>query len=101
MPDPADGIFRQRVASGDPRTGRVVIWTRVTVEEGREPTVTWWLKDTSPNGRRQTGTIKALAERDWTVSIGVRELEPGQRYEYGCEVYGERSEVGRTRTLPA
>jgi alkaline phosphatase D len=101
MADPAEGtVFRHGVASGDPLADRVVIWTRVTTDGG-EPTVTWWLEDIAPNGRRQTGTITALAERDWTVAVHVEELEPGHRYRYGFEADGEHSEVGRTRTLPA
>ncbi len=100
MPDPAEGIFQHGVASGDPQTDRVVIWTRVTTDDGAEPPVTWWLEDAEPDGRRQTGEVVAPADRDWTVAIDVGGLEPGRRYRYGFEALGERSTVGRTRTLP-
>jgi len=84
---PEGNLFQHGVASGDPMQDRVIIWTRITTDDDddREPTVTWWLKDIEPNGRRQTGTIKALADRDWTVAVDVGQLEPGHRYEYGFE----------------
>jgi len=100
MPDFAEEtIFRHGVASGDPLTDRVIIWTRVSTDDGSEPTVAWWLEDAA-GGSRQTGTVVARAEHDWTVAVDVGELEPGHRYRYGFEAAGQNSVVGRTRTLP-
>ena len=101
MADQTGGtIFQHGVASGDPLADRVVIWTRVTTEDGSESTVTWWLEDAADERRRLTGTITALADRDWTVHVDVEGLEAGHRYRYGFEANGEHSEIGRTRTLP-
>ncbi len=101
MADRAGGmIFRHGVASGDPETDRVIIWTRVTTDDGGEPQVTWWLEDAGSSGHRQTGATIARADRDWTVAVDVDGLEPGRRYRYGFEALGESSVVGRTRTLP-
>ncbi len=46
-------------------------------------------------GETQTG-----ASRDFTVKVDVPGLEPGTAYYYRFESLGERSAIGRTRTLP-
>jgi alkaline phosphatase D len=99
--DPERSIFRHGVASGDPAQDRVVIWTRVTTDEGGTVPVSWWLEDAdeAPTARRE-GETEAGPERDWTVSVDVEGLAPGRRYRYGFGALGESSPVGRTRTLP-
>src|SRR5690348_582368 len=94
--------FRHGVASGDPTTNRVVIWTRVSGGEGDAPIAVRWrlaeAEDGRPAGHGQT---LARAEADWSVSVDVGGLRPDTRYTYEFEVDGERSPTGRTRTLPA
>jgi alkaline phosphatase D len=99
--EPVGPIFRHGVASGDPLQDRVVIWTRVTTEDGRPVSLAWWLEDAAePQRRRRSGDVQATADRDWTVSVDVDGLEPGRRYRYGFAALGETSVEGRTRTLP-
>jgi len=95
------GLFRHGVASGDPLTDRVVIWTRVTTPDGA-PAATGWVTATDPElgDVVASGTAVAEAEHDHTVSIDVTGLEPDTTYFYGFESAGERSPVARTRTLP-
>jgi alkaline phosphatase D len=95
------GVFRHGVASGDPLSDRVVIWTRVTSDGSSPIPVRWHLVDAAdPSRLERQGLAEAAPERDWTISADVAGLEPGRRYTYGFEALAERSVVGRTKTLP-
>ncbi len=105
------GAFVHGVASGDPTSDSVVIWTRVT-PTGRDypgeidPDATArfelsWTVSTAPPtddadagiGTRawdraavvQTGAFDAGAETDWCVKVEVRRLTPHLRYHYAFE----------------
>jgi alkaline phosphatase D len=104
-PDPTVRLFRHGVASGDPLTDRVILWTRVTPPATRSATgpidVQWMIA--SDEGLRQIvarGTAQAAVERDFTVKIDAGGLGPGRTFHYGFIVGGERSPIGRTKTLP-
>jgi len=89
-------MFRHGVASGDPWTDRVVIWTRL--EEPRE--VGWTVaRDEALRDVVASGVASAEAEHDLTVKVDVAGLEPDTTYHYFFEA-NETSPVGRTRTLP-
>jgi alkaline phosphatase D len=95
------GVFQHGVASGDPLTDAVVIWTRVTVAEP-SATVRWTLaRDPGLADVVRAGETSAEAEHDHTVHVDVTGLEPATGYHFGFEAAGERSAVARTRTLPA
>ena len=97
----ADGTFRHAVASGDPESDRVVIWTRISGAE-RPQDVEWIVaRDTDLRDRVASGVIEAGPERDWTVNVDVGGLEPATPYTYAFRVGDGWSPVGRTRTLPA
>ena len=103
--DPAVRVFRHGVASGDPLTDRVMLWTRVTPPATRSATgpidVQWVIA--SDEGLQQVvarGTAQAAMERDFTVKIDAGGLGPGRTYHYGFVAGGERSPIGRTKTLP-
>jgi alkaline phosphatase D len=94
-------IFRHVVASGDPLADRVVLWTRVTTDAPRPIDVRWKLaRDPDLGEVVAEGLELAEPEHDRCVHVDVGELEPATRYFYGFEALGERSPVGRTRTLP-
>ncbi|MFE9083600.1 alkaline phosphatase D family protein [Brevundimonas sp. NPDC003935] len=98
----ADSVaFAHGVASGDPGTDRVILWTRVTPGEGFNGpiSVTWRVLDgeaVAASGRFETGP-----ERDYTVKIDAAGLRPGRDYRYDFAVGETRSPIGRTRTLAA
>ena len=94
-------VFRHGVASGDPRTDRVLIWTRVSGGSGEVP-VRWTLS-ANPTFTRilGRGETRTGAARDFTVKVDVTGLAPATTYYYRFEALGARSVVGRTRTLPA
>ena len=97
----AEVAFAHGVASGDPGTDRVILWTRVTPSESFNGpiSVTWRVLDgeaVAASGRFETGP-----ERDYTVKIDAAGLRPGRDYRYDFAVGETRSPVGCTRTLAA
>lgn len=93
--------FRHGVASADPLPDGVLLWTRCTTD-AREPiAVDWWVS-AAPDGAVVVarGTAEAAPERDHTVHVEARGLEPATTYWYGFGVGDVRSPVGRTRTAP-
>jgi alkaline phosphatase D len=104
-PDPALRLFRHSVASGDPLADRVILWTRVTPPPTRSSTgpidVQWLIaSDDRLSQVVGRGSAQAAAERDFTVKVDAGGLRPGRTYYYAFTAGGERSPVGRTKTLP-
>jgi alkaline phosphatase D len=101
----ADSVFAHGVASGDPGSNGVVIWTRVTPPPAlasRNVNVRWEVTTDSPSPLVvRSGATRTSAARDFTVKIDVGGLQPGRPYQYRFTALGESSAVGRTRTLPA
>lgn len=92
--------FRHGVASGDPLTGKVVIWTRVSGLAGA--TEVDWVVAADPALAQvvRRGKASTDASLDYTVKADVGGLKPGREYFYGFRVGAAASPVGRTRTLP-
>src|SRR5689334_1588621 len=102
--------FAHGVASGDPRSTSVVIWTRVTPTAastpgsgaGPEVTVRWQV---STNNRFtsivRSGDVRTGAARDHTIKVDVTGLKAATTYYYRFVFGSSRSAVGRTRTAPA
>jgi alkaline phosphatase D len=94
-------VFRHGVASGDPLTDRVILWPRVTSVRAA-PGVRWEVaRDAAFTRPVASGLTQTGASRDFTVKVDAGPLAPGTNYFYRFEALGERSPVGRTRTLPA
>jgi alkaline phosphatase D len=93
--------FRHGVASGDPLADRVILWTRVTTRADAIERVRWSIATDERMQRVvDRGEVSALPGRDHCVKVDALGLEPGRTYYYRFEARGERSPVGRTRTLP-
>lgn len=96
--------FLHGVASGDPLTDRVILWTRVTPPQnwtGSIP-VTWEVSETpSFSTIVASGTFTTDASRDYTVKVDATGLQPGRWYYYRFKALSATSPTGRTRTLPA
>ncbi len=96
--------FYHGVASGDPLTDRVIIWTRVTPEEmNGEPVEVSWQVATDPllENVVQSGNFTTGPERDYTVKVDVAGLTAGTTYYYGFSAMGTNSLTGKTKTTPA
>jgi alkaline phosphatase D len=97
-------VFRHGVASGDPLSDRVILWTRVTpAHDATDPVdVAWTVADDENLSRVVTrGSVRAIEDGDFTVKVDAAGLTPGRPYYYAFEAGGQRSPVGRTKTLPA
>ena len=93
--------FDHGVASGDPLSDGIILWTRVSgASEGSLPVR--WLLASDPDMKRIVHHGIAWTDdwADYTVKADVRGLAPGTTFHYCFEIDGVRSPVGRTRTLP-
>ena len=101
--------FTLGVASGEPVSSGVVLWTRLAPEPlggggvGAEPVdVGWEVAEDEAFGRVvQRGTVVARAAWAHSVHVEVSGLEPARWYFYRFMAGDEVSPVGRTRTAPA
>ncbi|MFI5203374.1 MAG: alkaline phosphatase D family protein [Flavobacteriales bacterium] len=93
--------FYHGVASGDPSSTSVIIWTRVTPEMMNEVDV-WYEFANDKNFKEivKSGVVKAVNEEDYTVKVDIHELEPDTYYYYRFKALGGKSITGRTHTLP-
>jgi alkaline phosphatase D len=93
--------YRHGVASGDPLADRVILWTRLTTEATAAVQVLWQVAlDESFATVVASGITTTDSTRDWTVKVDAAGLDAGARYVYRFDVGGQRSPVGRTKTLP-
>ena len=94
--------FYHGVASGDPLTNQVIIWTRVTPEDSiaRIP-VQWEISENENfNPILTSDTISTSPTKDYTVKVDVKGLSPGKYYYYRFRALEKTSPTGRTKTLP-
>jgi len=98
---PSHARFDHGLASGDPLTDRVILWTRVSPAE--EAVAVEWLiaRDEALTDVVAEGTTTARAEHDHTVHADACGLEPATTYHFRFAVDGAASPIGRTKTLPA
>ena len=96
--------FYHGVASGDPLSDGVILWTRVTQRAKTNDSklrVRWTVAtDKDLHNVVAKGETFALKERDFTVKVDVRGLEAGKTYFYGFKALGRDSIIGRTKTAP-
>ncbi|MEV4556302.1 alkaline phosphatase D family protein [Kitasatospora sp. NPDC049285] len=102
--------FLHGVASGDPLSDGVLLWTRVTpVPEavpgsgvGPDTEVVWQIAaDRNFTTLVASGSVTASAAADHTVKADVRGLRADTAYWYRFQAGGATSATGRTRTAPA
>jgi len=94
--------FYHGVASGDPLSDRVIIWTRITPQDfGQTLTGTYHVAtDDQFSNIVANGNFSTDSTKDFTVKIDVTGLNPNTFYYYEFEHNGSYSLVGRTKTLP-
>ena len=95
--------FALGVASGQPRSDRVVLWTRLTgAALPSRVDVQWELAHDEAFKRIAARGVEA-AEAEWAHSVHAEPagLEPARSYWYRFSALGQVSATGRTRTAPA
>ncbi|HVF04824.1 MAG TPA: alkaline phosphatase D family protein [Frankiaceae bacterium] len=90
--------FAHAVASFDPTSDAVLLWTRLTGATTAEWVVA---RDATLHDVVARGTETTGPDRDWTVTVDATGLEPATTYWYRFTAGDDVSPVGRTRTLPA
>lgn len=100
-PDGSSSVFKHGIASGDPLSDRVIIWTRVTAPAPGTINVDWEVASDEGFGIIVArGTASTGSERDYTVKMDVTGLQAASTYFYRFAMGNEISPVGRTKTLP-
>jgi alkaline phosphatase D len=109
---PLGNPFTVGVASGDPSSDGVVLWTRLAprplADDGlgampSHPVEVEWELATDEGFRQveQRGRSTAVPEAAHSVHVELTGLRPGGEYFYRFRAAGYLSPVGRTRTAPA
>ena len=90
--------FPHAVASFEPTSTGILLWARLRTGATR---VRWSIaRDATLQDVVAEGEAETSAARDHTVVVDVDGLASATTYWYAFELDGERSPVGRTRTLP-
>ena len=101
--DPPEGaVFVHGIASGDPLSDRVMLWTRITDDSQPASVAVSWLVASDPqlNNIVASGMGDTDAARDYTFKVDVTGLAANTTYYYRFGALGQASQVGRTKTLP-
>jgi len=96
--------FTYGVASGDPLSDRVILWTYAKVADSNAAVpLTWQVAtDSSFASIVSSGSVEALPANGFTAKVDATGLTAGASYFYRFrDAAGTPSTVGATRTLPA
>ena len=94
--------FKHGVASGDPQSDRVILWTRISSAASGAVAVRYVVaRDTELEERVLEGEAQAHPDRDYTIKVDAAGLDAGTSYYYRFSAEGWDSPVGRTRTAPS
>lgn len=92
--------FSHGVASGDPLSDRVILWTRIDTDATQDIEVSWFVADDSKfSNVVQSGTVSTGAASGYTVKVDASGLLPNRRYYYRFQCAAIASPAGRTKTL--
>src|SRR5215211_7871520 len=95
-------LYPQGVASGDPDSGSVILWTRRPFEKGERQILTVEVAE-DEGFRRVVAQARAPVSpaTDWTARVLVGGLKPARVYWYRfTDADGNGSRIGRTITAP-
>jgi alkaline phosphatase D len=94
--------FEHGVASGDPSSSAVIIWTRVQpLKNVNDAQIMWELSSNRDFTEvLRTGLVTTQRNQDFTVKVDVQQLNPATVYYYRFSGANNISQMGRTLTLP-
>jgi alkaline phosphatase D len=95
--------FAEGVASGDPASDSIILWTRVSSTQSPSLQLTVEVAEDVDFARVvASAVVQARASSDYTCRVLVGGLRPSRTYWYRFTMKdGSGSRVGRTRTAPA
>lgn len=100
-PGGTTSLFAHGVASGDPLSDRVILWTRISVASPGTLNLSWEVASDANFGVIVArGEASTGPEQDYTVKVDATGLQPSSVYFYRFYVGLEPSPTGRTKTLP-
>jgi alkaline phosphatase D len=92
--------FLHGVASGDPLSDSVILWTRATPDKNQEITVSWEVAtDSEFKTLVHSGSAKTNTSKDYTLKVDVQKLNAGTQYHYRFKSGASTSPSGVTKTL--
>lgn len=94
--------FEHGVASGDPLSDRVIIWTRVTPSKKTDTITLSYEVATDEKFTKivRSGDANTNKDRDFTLKVDVQKLSANTKYFYRFKVGDTTSSIGKTKTLP-
>lgn len=96
--------FTHGIASGDPLSDRVILWTRLLPGDGQhhEHLACMWQVALDPDFKQlvSSGNTSTSVRQDYCVKVDATGLAANQKYFYRFIAAGVSSPVGMTRTLP-
>lgn len=93
--------FQHGVASGDPLSNAVIIWTRVSTGQQAATVKYFMASDNEMKNIVKSGTVTTDGSKDFTVKVDVTGLDAAKTYYYRFETNGCKSVIGRTKTAPS
>ena len=97
--------FSHGVASGDPQSDKVIIWTRaIPLDTQANSSIRVQFEvatDANFANITNRGESDVNADTDFTLKVDVQNLSSDTTYYYRFSSNGETSTVGRTKTLPS
>ena len=96
-------VFQYGVASGDPLTDRIILWTHAKIPQSTDSVSLTWQVATDAAFSSVVSTGQVLATRDtaFTAKVDATGLSAGSTYYYRFfDSAGSISVTGTTRTLP-
>ncbi len=93
--------FTHNVASGDPLSDRVILWTRATADQAGDFYLFYFV---SPNADMRSpvagGSVLVRADNDYCCKVDATGLQPGRTYYFQFFYRDSRSPIGKTKTAP-
>jgi len=104
LAEASGSAFQHGVASGDPLSDRVILWTRISPANPAlvSSTPVTWVVALDPELSQivSSGSVFTSEAVDFTVKVDVTGLQAGSTYYYRFGWNKSQSPKGRTRTLP-
>ncbi|WP_340678144.1 alkaline phosphatase D family protein [Paraglaciecola sp.] len=94
--------FNHGVASGDPSSHSVILWTRAQPKEQSDFAQVQWQLAKDPEFKQilRSGVVRTKQNQDFTVKVDVQELSSATHYYYRFMGTDSYSQTGHTLTLP-
>lgn len=101
--DPLPVNFNYGVASGDPLTDRIILWTHARYQTGSDPVnlIYQVANDKAFSSIVSSGQVTSGAETGFTAKVDAPGLSAGKTYFYRFMCGPSISPIGQARTLPA